>query len=142
MKNETGFHHRRSIRLQGYDYSKEGMYFITICTHERQWFFGNVQDHKMILNPYGMIADLDWKLLPDRFPNIDLGPFIIMPDHIHGIIIVRATLAVAHDSANPQKSVRATLAVAHDSANPQKSVRATLAVAHDSANPQKSVRAT
>ena len=136
MKDFTQYHHRRSIRLQGYDYSQEGLYFITICTHEKERRFGSVQDHKMILNPYGMIADSQWQLLPNRFPNIDIGPFIIMPNHIHGIIIVRATLAVAHDSPNPHDAVRATLAVAHDSPNPHDAVRATLAVAHDARDPR------
>lgn len=101
MKNASGFLHRRSIRLQGYDYSQEGMYFITIGTHEKKCLFGYIRDHEMILNPYGKIANTQWQLLPERFPNISNGPFIIMPNHIHGIIIVRATLAIAHDSDDP-----------------------------------------
>lgn len=106
MKDFTQYHHRRSIRLQGYDYSQEGLYFITICTYKKECHFGNVQNQEMILNPYGMIANTQWQLLHDRFPNIDIGPYIIMPNHIHGIIIVGATLAVAlpgnisHDLAN------------------------------------------
>ena len=86
---------RQSIRLKGYDYSREGLYFITICTQDRMFLFGNIQNHVMTLNPFGIIADEQWHLLPQRFPNIDLGAFIVMPNHIHGIIGIRATVKVS-----------------------------------------------
>lgn len=91
-------HHRHSIRLQGYDYSQTGAYFVTICTHGRKCLFGDVADGKMVLNEFGRIAKQYWEEIPERFNNIELDEYIIMPNHIHGIIIVGATLAVAQNN--------------------------------------------
>ncbi len=79
-------HHRRSIRLQGYDYSQEGLYFITICCQDRAHLFGEVVDGEMILNGAGLQAQKCWQDIPNHFPNAVLHEFIIMPNHIHGII--------------------------------------------------------
>ena len=79
-------HHRRSIRLKGYDYSQEGMYFITICTQDRECLFGNIVNRKMILNDAGKIADKCWLQMPDHFPNVILHEHVVMPNHVHGII--------------------------------------------------------
>lgn len=98
-------HHRRSIRLKGYDYSSPGLYFITICCKDQINRFGNVEKKKMIFNDYGKIAYNEWLNLAERFPNFKLDVFQIMPDHIHTIInlssSVRATLAVAPTVAPP-----------------------------------------
>ena len=79
-------HHRRSIRLQGYDYSQEGLYFITICCQDRAHLFGEIVDGKMILNDAGLQAKKSWQDIPNHFPNAVLHEYIIMPNHIHGII--------------------------------------------------------
>jgi REP element-mobilizing transposase RayT len=79
-------HHRRSIRLKGYDYSQAGLYFITICCQDRRCLFGEIIDGKMILNEYGQIAYDEWVKTPEIRKNVELGEFIIMPNHIHGII--------------------------------------------------------
>lgn len=79
-------HHRRSIRLQGYDYSQEGLYFITLCCHDRAHLFGEIVDGKMILNDAGLQAQKCWQDIPNHFPNAVLHEYIIMPNHIHGII--------------------------------------------------------
>ena len=79
-------HHRRSIRLQGYDYSQEGLYFITICCQNRAYLFGKIVDGKMILNDAGLQAETCWQDIPNHFPNAVLHEYIIMPNHIHGII--------------------------------------------------------
>lgn len=81
-------HHRRSIRLKGYDYSQAGMYFITICCQHRICRFGHVENDEMVLNKYGQIAFDEWAELPERFPNVELDVFQIMPNHIHGIIVL------------------------------------------------------
>ena len=81
-------HHRRSIRLKGYDYTSAGAYFITIVTYQRDCLFGEIVDGNMVLNDYGRIADEFWRAIPEHFPNVDLGAFAIMPNHIHGIIII------------------------------------------------------
>ena len=80
------FHHRRSIRLKEYDYSREGAYFITICCKDKECNFGKIDNNEMILNENGIVAYNEWNKLPDRFPNVDLDVFQVMPNHIHGII--------------------------------------------------------
>jgi putative transposase len=79
----------KQYRLPSYNYSKEGNYFITICTKNREEFFGRIEKDKMILSPVGAIANIEWKKLADKFQNILLDEFIIMPDHMHGIIIIK-----------------------------------------------------
>lgn len=86
---------RRSIRLKNYDYSQAGAYFITICTQEKECLFGKIVDGEMVLNEYGAIVKNEWMKLLNRYFNIELDIFQIMPNHIHGIITVGATLAVA-----------------------------------------------
>jgi REP element-mobilizing transposase RayT len=95
----SGYHNRRSIRLRDYDYSRSGFYFITICIHDhRQRFFGDIFNGKMIFNECGNIAYDKFDYLCERFRNIRLDTFQIMPNHIHAIVqIVGATLAVARD---------------------------------------------
>jgi len=79
-------HHRRSIRLKDYDYSKEGLYFITFCCQNRRHLFGKIISGKMILNDAGKIAEKCWLEIPDHFKNVILHDFVIMPNHVHGII--------------------------------------------------------
>jgi len=89
MKYDPALHHRRSIRLRGYDYSQAGAYFITICTHHRRCIFGHIENQEMVLNEYGQVAYREWEKLPARWPQVELGAFQIMPNHVHGIIIIR-----------------------------------------------------
>ena len=96
---------RQTIRLHGYDYSLPGTYFVTICVQNRECLFGDVENGKMILNKIGEIVQNQWLCLSTRFSNIRLDEFIIMPNHIHGIIII------AHP---PEINVGATLAVARN----------------------------
>lgn len=79
-------HHRRSIRLQGYDYSQEGLYFITLCCQDRAHLFGEILDGEMIFNDAGLQAKKSWQDIPNHFSNAVLHEYIIMPNHIHGII--------------------------------------------------------
>ena len=81
-------HHRRSIRLPNYDYSQAGAYYITIVTWQRECLFGSVVDEEMGLSKFGLVAKQQWEKLPKRFPNIELGVYVIMPNHMHGIIII------------------------------------------------------
>jgi REP element-mobilizing transposase RayT len=94
MKYNPNFHHRRSIRLQGYDYSQKGLYFITICSKNREHFFGRIvkdkSDQKMILSSSGQVVENCWFEIPAHFPNVKLYEFIVMPNHIHGIIEIIA----------------------------------------------------
>lgn len=79
---------RKSPRLQGYDYSQSGAYFVTICTHLRQHLFGRVEDGEMNLSDVGGIVSERWYALPEHHPNIELDSFVVMPNHVHGIIIL------------------------------------------------------
>lgn len=87
-------HHRRSIRLKGYDYSQAGAYFITICCQNRKCLFGNVVGGEMILNDAGNMIDKWYRELCNKFPDIELGEYIVMPNHFHGIIINNGALSV------------------------------------------------
>ena len=81
-------HHRRSIRLQGYDYSQQGAYYVTIVAWQRECLFGEVVNGEMALLKFGLVAKQQWEKLPKRFPNIELGAFVVMPNHMHGIIMI------------------------------------------------------
>ena len=77
-----------STRLQTWDYSKNGAYFITICTQNREHFFGNIQNGTMQLSEIGKLAEQYWLEIPKHFPFIELGNFVVMPNHFHGILII------------------------------------------------------
>jgi REP element-mobilizing transposase RayT len=77
-----------SARLQNWDYGSNGAYFITICTKEMQHFFGEVADKKMILNSVGVLAEEYWIEILKQFPYVELGNFQLMPNHMHGILII------------------------------------------------------
>jgi REP element-mobilizing transposase RayT len=79
---------RRSVRLKGYNYSQPGAYFITICTKDKIRILGNVEGEKVIYSPIGKIAEECWLNIPNHFPDIELDQWIIMPNHIHGIIFI------------------------------------------------------
>lgn len=79
-------HKRRSIRLKGYDYSQEGLYFITICVHNRACLFGAIKNGEMVLNDAGKIAHQCWLDIPEHFPKVQLYEHVVMPNHVHGII--------------------------------------------------------
>jgi putative transposase len=91
MKYDPNFHHRQSIRLNGYDYSKSGAYFITICTHEREYLFGDIVDEIMELNTFGDIVRSHWQQLSQYYPNLIMDESIVMHNHLHGIIILESS---------------------------------------------------
>ena len=96
MKFDPQKHHRRSIRLKDYDYSQAGAYHVTVVVQNREYFFGEIVNDEMILSEAGKMIDEQWNALLERFPNIELDMYQIMPNHFHGIIvIVGATLVVA-----------------------------------------------
>ena len=88
MKYNPAKHHRRSIRLKGYDYTRSGLYFITICTYQKQCLFGDILDKQLRLNDFGNTASECWQAIPKHFPKIKLDEFVIMPNHIHGILFI------------------------------------------------------
>ena len=79
---------RRSIRLQGYDYSQAGAYFVTICTQNKECLFGDIANGKMVLNDAGRMAEKCWCDIPVHFPHAGLDEWVIMPNHVHGILSI------------------------------------------------------
>ena len=88
MKYDPDKHHRRSIRLKGYDYSQAGAYFVTICTNNRECLFGDFIDGEIRLNDAGQMVRRIWNDLSVKFPGIETDEFVVMPNHVHGIIII------------------------------------------------------
>jgi len=86
--DEAANHRRRALRLQGYDYAQAGAYFITICTQGRACLFGEVVDGAMCWNAAGQLAATMWTDMSVHFPGIDLDAFVVMPNHMHGIIVL------------------------------------------------------
>jgi putative transposase len=81
-------HHRRSIRLRGYDYSSVGAYFVTVCAYDRECLFGTVEGGRVRLNDYGLVARREWLRSAAHRPEIELEAFVVMPNHVHGIVII------------------------------------------------------
>lgn len=104
MSYNPEIHHRKSIRLKGYDYSKAGLYFITICTQNREHLFGKIENGKIILSIAGEIAYNEWDLLENRFKNIKLYEFVVMPNHIHGIIEIIGEEGVINNARTEGKN--------------------------------------
>ncbi len=120
------FHNRRSIRLKGYDYSQSGLYFITLCVQNRERLFGEIRpvgaalvgalnpnpanSQFMILNDAGKMIGSEWLALKNRFPNIELHEYVVMPNHFHGILEIVderewATTRIAPTVAQKRKTV-------------------------------------
>jgi REP element-mobilizing transposase RayT len=105
IKYNPKIHNRRSIRLKGYDYSQAGLYFVTICCENRKHRFGEVvagtgiKPAQMILNEYGTVAYNEWIKLSERFSNLELDVFQIMPNHMHGIISIKSVPAAGFTPA-------------------------------------------
>jgi len=88
MTYNPEIHRRRSIRLKGYDYSQAGAYFVTVCSWNKECLFGEIKDGEMLLNEHCEIIMKCWDTIPSHFMNVGCDEFIIMPNHIHGIITI------------------------------------------------------
>ena len=91
MHYDPEIHHRRSIRLKEYDYSKAGAYFVTICTWDKKCILGEIDGEKMKLDVYGKIVFEEWHRSSEIRKEIGMDAFVIMPNHIHGIVIIHDT---------------------------------------------------
>ncbi|MHB1293540.1 MAG: transposase [Anaerolineae bacterium] len=87
-------HRRHSVRLAGHDYTQPCAYFLTICTLDRACLFGEVVDGRMCLNAYGQAVDACWRAIPDHFPHARCDAWVVMPNHVHGIIVFAAGVGV------------------------------------------------
>ena len=88
MRFNPAKHHRRSIRLKDYDYSSQGYYYITICLQNRECLLGDIRDGELFINEYGKIAQNEWLKTANIRNNVELDDFVIMPNHIHGILVL------------------------------------------------------
>ena len=88
MKYDPRKHHRRSIRLQGYDYTAKGAFFVTICVHKRAFLFGGEDGGGIELNDAGRMVSDVWAEIPEHYPGVEIDAFAVMPNHVHGIIIL------------------------------------------------------
>ena len=96
MTYNPDIHHRRSIRLKGYDYSQAGAYFVTVCTQNRECLFGEVIDGEMVLNDIGKIVAGEWMKTGAIRNNVALDKWVVMPNHFHGILVVDDGRGTAH----------------------------------------------
>jgi putative transposase len=101
MAYNPDMHHRRSIRLQGYDYSRAMAYFISICTQNRVDLFGDIVDGKMVLNHAGTMVQTVWNEIPIHYTGTEIDEFIVMPNHFHGIIVIVAVGATPRGCPDP-----------------------------------------
>jgi putative transposase len=88
MTYDPDKHHRRSIRLKGFDYSRSAVYFVTICIQNRECLFGTILQDRLLLNDAGRMVSAEWLALPSRFIAVTLDEFVVMPNHFHGIIYI------------------------------------------------------
>jgi len=105
MVYDPQIHHRRSIRLKGYDYSQIGFYFVTICIQNREYLLGEIVDEKMQLNDAGVMVNRTWNELAKHYDGFKTHEFVVMPNHIHGTIEIAPVGAApcgCPDKRNPQ----------------------------------------
>ncbi len=88
MTYDPAIHHRRSIRLRGYDYSQPGAYFVTLCTQKRKRLFGKIVNGEMRLNETGRLVANHWEWLAEKYCRVLLDEYVVMPNHLHGIIVI------------------------------------------------------
>ncbi len=98
-------HHRRSVRLPRYNYAQTGAYFVTMCTHQREWLFGEVVDGEMQLNVFGCVVE-EWFASVRIRREIELDVFVVMPNHVHGIVWITEPVG-AHGRAPQHATGRA-----------------------------------
>ena len=97
-------HHRQSVRLDGYDYRNAGVYFVTVCSHQRECLFGAIVGGEMVANAFGEAVIACWHAISDHFADVTLDAFILMPNHLHGIVILPQSIdsvGARHASPSP-----------------------------------------
>ena len=95
MPYDPDLHHRRSIRLPGYDYRAHGAYFITLVSVDRDCLFGSIVDGAVTLSPFGNVVDETWQWMSRQYPYLDLGEWVVMPNHFHAILWINELTATA-----------------------------------------------
>ncbi|MBU4268128.1 MAG: transposase [Acidobacteria bacterium] len=111
MKFNPEIHHRRSIRLKGYNYSQNGVYFVTMCVQNRECLLGKVVDNKMVLNDAGTMIRSVFEEIPQFYPGAGIDIFQIMPNHVHAIIYVGADPCACSSGKGQPRGVAPTLSL-------------------------------
>jgi REP element-mobilizing transposase RayT len=112
---------RHSIRLEGYDYAQEGYYFVTIAIYKRLYLFGEIIDGEMVPSVAGRMIEEMWQEIEDDFPNVTLGKYVLMPNHLHGIIkIIKPVGAESISALNATRTDRPTIILRSNSATEPK----------------------
>ena len=106
MSHDSNKHQRRSIRLKDYDYSQAGAYFVTMCTDKKECVFGDIVNGEMVLNEYGKVVEEEWYRSAAIRREIELDAFVVMPNHIHGIVVIVESNVGAQGLAPLQQTQR------------------------------------
>lgn len=106
MKYNPALHHRRSIRLGGYDYAHAGEYFLTVCTYGHECILAAIENEEVTVTEIGKIVKEEWLRTPAVRPNVQLDEFIVMPNHLHGIVIIKNDIFVGANGNSPQRGKR------------------------------------
>ena len=130
-------HHRKSIRLKEYDYSNGGWYYVTICTNNREHLFGTVVNNKVELNDYGKIVQAEWLKTKEIRKNIDLDDYVIMPNHFHGIIIIKYNENDLKNKSNNNVGATRWVAPNEEEVAPNKAVYIDNPKDNEQENPEK-----
>jgi putative transposase len=93
--------HRKSMRLKEYDYTQVGGYFVTVVAFRRERIFGEIVEGRMILNPLGRIVQRCWEEIPGHFPQVTVDAFVVMPNHVHGILFLHEDLTHMGETTLP-----------------------------------------
>jgi putative transposase len=96
---------RRSLRLYGSDVWLPGAYFVTLVTQDRACLFGEVENGEMVLNERGRIVESCWRAIPEHFEHVELGVYVVMPNHLHGIVVILDRAVPLHASSSPDPSL-------------------------------------
>ncbi len=97
-----------STRLQGWDYSRAGLYFVTICTHDRAHFFGEISAGEMQLSPIGEMVVEEWQKTPRVRPNVELDAWVVMPNHLHGIVVITCQVSMSEPTVETARRAVST----------------------------------
>lgn len=111
MRFNPEIHHRRSIRLKGYEYSRNGAYFVTMCIQNRECLLGKIIDKKILLSDAGIMAGSVWEEIPRSYPGVVIDIYQIMPNHVHAIILLGEGLCACPSSEGQPRGVAPTLSL-------------------------------
>ena len=108
MTDNSDNHDRHSIRLYGFDYTIPGYYYVTICTQKRACTLGIVNNDMVFLSSWGRLAYSNWRAIPKHFQSVELDHFVVMPNHVHGIVIIQDS-----DNADTERKLDVNDTISH-----------------------------